>query len=61
MRAQENQVNPNNCSTCDHKANPDGGWCYMFRDEPSAVCKRHTGHDVWASIPIRSRLLREIF
>jgi hypothetical protein len=34
--------NPNNCSACDHKRHPDGGWCYMFRSEPAAVCAQHT-------------------
>lgn len=32
-----------NCSTCDHKAYPDGGHCYMFREEPEGVCYSHTG------------------
>ena len=36
--------NPNECATCDHKADPDGGWCYMFRDEPTEVCMKHTSH-----------------
>jgi hypothetical protein len=36
-------TNPNNCTTCDHKQNPDGGWCYMFRDEATEVCLHHTG------------------
>ena len=35
--------NPNNCETCDHKRIPQGGWCYMFRDEPADVCGVHTG------------------
>jgi hypothetical protein len=35
--------NPNNCKTCDHKRNPEGGWCYMFREEPTDVCMQHTG------------------
>lgn len=35
--------NPNNCNTCDHKQHPDGGHCYMFRDEPRDVCMQHTG------------------
>lgn len=35
-------MNPNNCATCDHKRNPDGGHCYMFRDEPSERCFKHT-------------------
>lgn len=34
--------NPNNCATCDHKRHPDCGWCYMFRDEPQALCAKHT-------------------
>jgi len=36
--------NPNNCAKCDHKANPQGGWCYMFRDEPTVLCMCHTMH-----------------
>ncbi|MDR6421302.1 hypothetical protein J2801_003590 [Paraburkholderia phenoliruptrix] len=36
-------MNPNNCATCNHKQNPDGGHCYMFRDEPTDVCMQHTG------------------
>jgi hypothetical protein len=35
-------TNPNNCSTCLHKKDPDGGWCYMFRNEPTEVCGLHT-------------------
>lgn len=35
-------MNPNNCAACEHKQNHDGGWCYMFRDEPQAVCLAHT-------------------
>lgn len=34
-------MNPNNCSTCDHKWSPDGGHCYMFREEPTSVCGQH--------------------
>ena len=34
--------NPNNCAACGHKARPDGGWCYMFRDAPTVVCLKHT-------------------
>ena len=37
-------ANPNNCATCDHKRNPQGGWCYMFRSEPERVCLCHTAH-----------------
>lgn len=36
-------VNPNNCDTCDHKRDPDGGHCYMFREAPTEVCMQHTG------------------
>lgn len=35
-------ANPNNCSMCDHKKRPDGGWCYMFKNEPQATCLQHT-------------------
>jgi len=39
-------MNPNNCETCKHRLNnPDDGWCYMFRDEPDAVCMKHTGRE----------------
>jgi len=38
----DNTVNPNNCSTCDHIKNPDGGHCYMFADEPTEICMQHT-------------------
>jgi hypothetical protein len=32
-----------NCSTCDHSLQPQGGWCYMFREEPIvASCAKHT-------------------
>jgi hypothetical protein len=34
--------NPNNCAKCDHKRTPQGGWCYMFRDEPTGFCAKHT-------------------
>jgi hypothetical protein len=37
--------NPNNCSTCDHKRHPQGGWCYAFRNEPDDVCMQHTGRN----------------
>ena len=36
------RTNPNNCAACDHKMHPDGGWCYMFRNEPTDVCYQHT-------------------
>lgn len=35
-------MNPNNCATCDHKKHPDGGWCYMFKNEPTYRCLAHT-------------------
>lgn len=33
-------VLPNrNCSACSHRHQPEGGWCYMFEDEPhEAYC-----------------------
>lgn len=32
-----------NCSTCDHSRQPQGGWCYMFREEPiTEDCAKHT-------------------
>lgn len=34
--------NLNNCATCDHKRNPDGGHCYMFRLAPTTACVQHT-------------------
>jgi hypothetical protein len=45
--------NPNRCETCNHKRTPDGGWCYMFRDEPNFDCAQHTGHrrSFWLPIP----------
>lgn len=42
-------MNPNNCSTCDHKRYSDGGHCYMFREEPTSTCGQHTGHKVTAA------------
>jgi len=43
-------MNPNNCETCKHKQNPDGGWCYMFEHEPSFVCRQHTEREARISI-----------
>lgn len=40
--------NPNNCATCSHKQNPAGAWCYMFLDEPTAVCAQHTARAIGA-------------
>ena len=34
--------NPNNCAACDHKQHQDGRWCYLFRNEPQALCLQHT-------------------
>jgi hypothetical protein len=32
-------TNPNNCAMCDHKRHPpQGGWCYMFKNEPTYRC-----------------------
>lgn len=31
----------NNCATCPHKRTPDGGHCYMFREEPKFLCMQH--------------------
>lgn len=30
-----------NCSTCEYKLHPDGGWCYMFKEAPQGVCRKH--------------------
>jgi hypothetical protein len=35
-------MNPNHCTTCDHKKNPEGGHCYMFRHAPEITCGAHT-------------------
>ncbi len=47
-------TNPNNCPTCKHKQHPDGGWCYMFRNEPTGACAQHTGRVMVAFKPDRS-------
>lgn len=31
-------ANPNKCENCEHKAKPEGGWCYMFSVEPTDQC-----------------------
>ncbi len=37
-------MNPNKCESCDYsKMGSTGGWCYMWRSEPRAVCSAHTG------------------
>ena len=25
------------CDTCQHKKHPDGGWCYMFKEQPPSA------------------------
>ena len=35
-------MNTTPCNTCEHKMNPQGGWCYMFEDEPGFDCKIHS-------------------
>lgn len=35
-------INQSRCETCQHKQNPQGGWCYMFEVEPVKVCVQHT-------------------
>lgn len=49
--------NPNNCEACEYKAMNDGedGHCYMFKNEPTEVCMRHTGR-----ISITARLLADL-
>lgn len=49
-----NQTNPNNCKTCNYKLirPTDGGWCYMFRNEPKEPCAQHTGPGVIRMLPI---------
>lgn len=37
-------MNPNKCETCDYsKMGSTGGWCYMWRSEPTTACSAHTG------------------
>jgi len=31
----------NDCQNCDHKQNPQGGHCYMFREEPITKCMKY--------------------
>lgn len=40
---------PNNCEMCQHKKNPDGGHCYMFRLAPTEPCMQHTVRTLAAS------------
>jgi hypothetical protein len=45
-------VNPNNCAVCEHKTNnPDGGFCYMFRDEPQDACTKFSPNTSWDWLP----------
>lgn len=30
----------NDCQNCDHKSNPQGGHCYMFKQEPRTKCMK---------------------
>lgn len=51
-------MNPNNCETCRHKQNPDGGHCYMFRDAPNERCMQHTGLKVALIVCDRKSMIR---
>ena len=31
-----------NCVGCQHKQRGEGGYCYMFRFQPSMPCAQHT-------------------
>lgn len=46
MTLRASMSNPNNCEACDHKNIPDGGHCYMFKDEPTEVCMIHTARKI---------------
>lgn len=35
-------MNRADCNTCDHKKHPEGGHCYMFKNEPQDTCMAHT-------------------
>lgn len=45
-------MNPNNCETCKHKQNSDGGHCYMFQDEPTERCMQHTELKVLSGVDL---------
>jgi hypothetical protein len=33
---------PNSCETCEYKRiGAEGGWCYMFREQPAPLCMQH--------------------
>ena len=60
-------TNPNACQHCNHKQHPDGGWCYMFRTEPTAPCTHHTARPAASlaftqmiGIAIQQRIEREM-
>lgn len=53
-------TNPNNCATCQHKRNPEGGWCYMFRHEPTEVCNIHSRRGKNTNSTIRELMSRLI-
>lgn len=42
MATSTDTTNVNNCATCHHKKHPDGGWCYIFREEPKEICLQHS-------------------
>jgi hypothetical protein len=48
---QEDASDPNNCATCEHKQRPDGGWCYMFREQPEPQCMQHRARRAAAPSP----------
>ena len=36
-------TNPNNCGTCDYEKDPLGtGYCYMWKEAPTFVCRQHS-------------------
>jgi len=43
-------TNPNNCATCDHSEDPEGGHCYMFKRAPEVACSHHTGRTLSMSM-----------
>lgn len=52
--------NSNNCEMCDHKKNPDGGHCYMFRMAPAEPCMQHTVRALAARAGIQQTFIRMI-
>jgi hypothetical protein len=47
----------NNCATCKHIETPDGGHCYMFREEPVMQCMKHTSLDALRKHPMIAALI----